>query len=86
MKTKSKHLISFLFLGLIVSIDSSIFSLSYRWYDKKTDKSALTKILENSICMTDDPEHYQPAHVDVLIIDGMFLLHQQKQLPATLGV
>lgn len=52
----------------------------------KTNKSVLTKILETSIKITKNPEeHGKPAHTDVVIIDGMFLLHQLKQIPATLG-
>ena len=52
----------------------------------KTDKSVLTKILENSIKSGDNPEeHGEPTNIDVAIIDGMFLLHQLTQVPATLG-
>lgn len=46
----------------------------------KTDKSALLKCLEKEI-----KEHEPPRCIDVLIIDGFFLLHTMKDVPKTFG-
>nr|XP_037875934.1 uncharacterized protein LOC105842686 isoform X2 [Bombyx mori] len=45
----------------------------------KTDKSALMKCLEKEV------QHEQPHHIDVIIIDGFFLLHTMKNVPKTFG-
>lgn len=45
----------------------------------KTQKSALMKSLEKNI------EHHPPVSIDVLIIDGFFLLHTMKSVPKTFG-
>jgi len=45
----------------------------------KTDKSALMKCLEKEV------QHEQPRYIDVLIIDGFFLLHTMKNVPKTFG-
>lgn len=45
----------------------------------KTQKSALMKSLEKNI------EHHLPLYIDVLIIDGFFLLHTMKSVPKTFG-
>ncbi|GBP52408.1 hypothetical protein EVAR_4691_1 [Eumeta japonica] len=45
----------------------------------QTDKSALMKCLEKEV------QHEQPHHIDVLIIDGFFLLHTMKNVPKTFG-
>ncbi|CAG5019593.1 unnamed protein product [Parnassius apollo] len=45
----------------------------------KTDKSALMKTLEKEV------QHEQPRHIDVLIIDGFFLLHTMKNVPKNFG-
>lgn len=45
----------------------------------KTDKSALLKCLEKEV------PHEQPRHIDVLIIDGFFLLHTMKNVPKRFG-
>lgn len=41
----------------------------------KTDKSALMKCLEKEV------PYEQPRYIDVLIIDGFFLLHTMKNIP-----
>ncbi|GFY58522.1 uncharacterized protein TNIN_185791 [Trichonephila inaurata madagascariensis] len=45
----------------------------------KTNKSALMKCLEEEV------QHEQPHHIDVLIINGFFLLHTMKNVPKTFG-
>ncbi|GFY05337.1 uncharacterized protein TNCV_2207831 [Trichonephila clavipes] len=45
----------------------------------KTNKSALMKCLEKEV------QHEQPHHIDILIIDGFFLLHTMKNVPKTFG-
>lgn len=45
----------------------------------KTDKSALMKRLEKEV------QHDQPGHIDVLIIDGFFLLYTMKNVPKNFG-
>lgn len=45
----------------------------------KTEKSALMKHLEKGI------EHQPPPHIDVVIIDGFFLLHTMTEVPKTFG-
>ena len=45
----------------------------------KTQKSKLMEELESRIFSE------KPSHVDVIIIDAMFFLHLQKDLPATFG-
>lgn len=46
----------------------------------KTDKSALLKVLESKII-----EQSSPAHVDVQIFDGFFILHLMREIPLTFG-
>lgn len=51
-----------------------------------TNKSVLTIILKTSMKLTNNPEeHREPINNDVVIIDGRFLLHQLRQVSATLG-
>ncbi|XP_046608971.1 uncharacterized protein LOC124299714 isoform X2 [Neodiprion virginianus] len=45
----------------------------------KTDKSALMKCLEKEV------EHEEPSQIDILIIDGFFLLHTMKNVPRKFG-
>lgn len=45
----------------------------------KTEKSALMKSLEKNI------EHHPPPHINVLIIDGFFVLHTMKDVPKNFG-
>ncbi|GFW80337.1 hypothetical protein TNCV_2944701 [Trichonephila clavipes] len=45
----------------------------------KTNKSDLMKCLEKEV------QHEQRHHIDVLIIDGLFLLHTMKNVPKTFG-
>lgn len=45
----------------------------------KTDKAALMKCLEKEV------QHEPPRRIDVLIIDGFFLLHTMKNVPELFG-
>lgn len=45
----------------------------------KTQKSSVMKSLENGV------EHIAPDRVDILLIDGFFLLHTMKNVPKTFG-
>lgn len=45
----------------------------------KTVKSTLMKTLEKNI------EHHPPPHIDILIIDGFFVLHTMKDVPKKFG-
>ena len=45
----------------------------------KTDKSALLKGLEKEV------EHEEPPRIDVVLIDGFFLLHTMKNVPKQFG-
>lgn len=45
----------------------------------KTQKSVLMKSLESGV------EHNPPPRIDILIIDGFFLLHTMKNVPKTFG-
>lgn len=45
----------------------------------KTQKSVLMRSLEKGI------QHHPPLHIDILIIDGFFLLHTTKNVPKTFG-
>lgn len=46
----------------------------------KSDKSTLTRKIESEI-----EDHGYPDSTDILIIDGIFLLHRLKQLPQKFG-
>lgn len=45
----------------------------------KTDKSVLLKSLEGKI------KTIAPSHIDIVIVDGFFILHTLKELPKTFG-
>ena len=45
----------------------------------KTQKSTLKKSLEKNL------EHNSPDHIDILLIDGFFMLHTMKNIPKTFG-
>lgn len=45
----------------------------------KTQKSILMKCLENGV------EHDPPSHIDIILIDGFYLLHSMKNVPKTFG-
>ncbi|CAH0721911.1 unnamed protein product, partial [Brenthis ino] len=45
----------------------------------KTPKSALMK------CLDKDIEHHPPPYIDILIIDGFFILHSMKDVPKSFG-
>ncbi|KAG8177889.1 hypothetical protein JTE90_001720 [Oedothorax gibbosus] len=45
----------------------------------KTQKSILMKCLETGV------EHDQPSHIDIVVIDGFFVLHTMKNVPKTFG-
>ncbi|KAH9633488.1 hypothetical protein HF086_013165 [Spodoptera exigua] len=61
----------------ITSVTLSMCHLDETIY--KTDKSALMKCLEKEV------EHDEPPQIDVIIIDGFFLLHTMKNVPKKFG-